>query len=278
MLKVSRILLFDPYISLYDTMVHDRKLIKATSWKAMYYFLLDKYSCELADICLLDTHADVKYFSETFKIPYRKFRRVFVGADDDIFHPIQTEQTGNNFVVFWYGTYIPLHGAEYIVKAAKILEKYQDIRFIMVGQGQTYPYVRKLAEMLRISNIEFVSWIRYKDLPVHMSKADVCLGIFGETGKARRVIPNKVFQALAMEKPVITANTPAAREALTHLENVYLCDAANPKSIADGILTLKEDEKLRKKLAKNGYQLFKEKFSVKQIGKNVKEILEDALS
>ena len=39
----SSMLLFDPYISLYDTHVHDRKLVEATSWKAAYYFLLDCY-------------------------------------------------------------------------------------------------------------------------------------------------------------------------------------------------------------------------------------------
>jgi glycosyltransferase involved in cell wall biosynthesis len=220
-LSASTILLFDPYISLYDTMVLDRKLIKATSWKAMYYFLLDKYSCELADICLLDTDADIKFFSKTFKTPHKKFRRVFVGADDDVFHPVPTKRNDDNFVVFWYGTYIPLHGAEYVVEAAKILEKYRDIQFIMVGQGQTYAHVRKLARMLKVSNIKFVNWIEYKDLPIYMSKADVCLGIFGKTGKASRVIPNKVFQALATGKPVITANTLAAREALTHMENAY---------------------------------------------------------
>jgi glycosyltransferase involved in cell wall biosynthesis len=278
--KISRttLLLFDPYISTYDTSVNDKKLIKASSWKAKYYFLLDKYACKFADMCLLDTNEHIKYFSNTFSLDPSKFRRVFVGADDDIFYPQNLERSNNYFTVFWYGTYIPLHGAEYIVRAAKILEKCKDIRFVMVGYGQTYPQVRKLVKLLGLHNIEFIKWINYSDLPTQMSKADICLGIFGNTEKTRRVIPNKVFQALATRKPVVTANTPAAREALTHMENAYLCEIASPRSIADGILALKEDEPLRKKLAENGYQLFKKMFTVEQIGKSVKGIIEEALS
>ncbi|MEM3419968.1 MAG: glycosyltransferase [Nitrososphaerota archaeon] len=277
LLNACTLLLFDPYISLYDTMVNDRKLIKATSWKAMYYFLLDKYSCEVTDICLLDTNMHIKYFSKTFKIPREKFRRVFVGADDEIFYPRSIEKKDMYFTVFWYGTYIPLHGAEYIVKAAKSLEKYKDIRFIMVGKGQTYFQIKKLVDSLRVSNIEFIEWINYYKLPLYMSRADVCLGIFGNTGKAKRVIPNKVFQALAVKKPVITGNTPAIREALSHMKNAYLCNIADEKALAEAILTLKNDESLRMKLAENGYLLFKEKFSVEQIGKCVKRIIEEAL-
>jgi glycosyltransferase involved in cell wall biosynthesis len=278
--KISRstLLIFDPYISIYDTYAHDRKLIEVTSLKAKYYFLLDKYACNLADMCLLDTNEHIKYFSENFGLDPWKFRRVFVGADDDIFYPRQVKRKDDLFTVFWYGTYIPLHGAEYIVRAAKILEKYKDIRFVMVGRGQTYAQMRKLAELLRASNIEFVNWIEYTHLPIYMAKADVCLGIFGNTGKASRVIPNKVFQALAVKKPIITGDTPAAREALSHMENAYLCDKESQESIAEAVLALKEDEALRGKLAENGYQLFVNRFAIEPIGSFVKGILREALN
>lgn len=275
---LAGVLAFDPYISLYNTNVNDRLYVSESSWRGFYYFLLDKYSCEFADVCLLDTYENIKYFSSFFNINSNKFRRVFVGADNDIFYPQQVERKRDYFTVFWYGTYIPLHGAEYIVRAAKILEKYKDIQFTMVGCGQMYPQVKKLSESLEVSNIEFVKWIEYKQLPIYMVNADVCLGIFGNSDKARRVIPNKVFQALAVKKPVITANTPAVREALSHMEDAYLCDIASPKLIAEAILTLKEDETLRRKLAESGYQLFKKRFTVKQIGKSVKGTLEEALN
>ena len=57
-------------------------------------------------------------------------------------------------------------------------------------------------------------WIAYEQLPAELQRAGCALGVFGTSGKAARVIPNKAFQALACGTPLVTADTPAARELL----------------------------------------------------------------
>ena len=102
---------------------------------------------------------------------------------------------------------------------------------------------------------------------------DIGLGIFGETDKAKRVIPNKAFEILAAKRPLITADTPASRELLTHKQDAYLCRGANSDSLAKAILELKKDSKLRKKIAVNGYNTFKSKASLKAISRQLDEIV-----
>ena len=53
---------------------------------------------------------------------------------------------------------------------------------------------------------------------------------------------------MAMGKPIITADTPAIRELLTHKKDIYLCSPADPKAIAASIEELRNDEPLRKKI------------------------------
>ena len=76
-----------------------------------------------------------------------------------------------------------------------------------------------------------------------------------------------------MSKPLITGNSPAARELLTNMDNSLLVPMANPKMLADAILTLKEDKNLRDRIAKNGYALFKRKLTPRTIGAGLKSIL-----
>ena len=89
-----------------------------------------------------------------------------------------------------------------------------------------------------------------------MSEADVCLGVFGNTSKAKRVIPNKVFEGLAVKCPVITAETPAVQELLRNEKNVLFCKNADPKDLAEKILKLKDNKQLGDDISKNGYNLF----------------------
>ena len=267
--------IFDAFISQYDTKIFDRKVCDDKSLRAKQYFYSDKIPCSMADIVLLDTNEHIDYFVNTFNIPREKFRRVFVGADEDVFYPVKAEKENNKFKVLFYGNYIPLHGIEYIVEAAKLLEDNKDIEFEIFGSGQTYKYIMKLSKKLEIKNILFKKDQVDADPQRYITTADVCLGIFGDTPKAKRVIPNKAFQAIAMKKSLLTGDTPAAREIFLNEQNAILCQVADPQAIAEAILLLKEDEKLRTKIAENGYRLFKEKFTPQAIGKEVRMIIEE---
>ncbi|MEA3398216.1 MAG: glycosyltransferase [Patescibacteria group bacterium] len=166
------------------------------------------------------------------------------------------EDKNSKFIVFFHGTFIPLQGVEYIVRTANILKGHSDILFRFVGKGQTYNEVVEYVEKNRLSNVEFLGYVPVEDIPNYLQKADICLGIFGDVPKTKRVIPNKVYEGIAMNKPVLTADTPAIREVFKDRLNILLCKVADEKDLADKILELKEDRKLKNAISNNGYQFF----------------------
>ncbi len=251
-------ILWDAFYSLYDTMVNDRKLARPFGLKALYYWTLDWLGCLLADKILLDTNEHIKYFSQTFRTNEEKFIRIFVGADDRLFFPRNEKRNDKDFLVHFHGKYIPLQGIQHILKAAKILEKEKDIRFRLVGKGQTYDSMRRLGRELGLTNVEFVDRVPYEKIPDLIAEADVSLGIFGDTEKAARVIPNKIYEAMAMGKPIITADTPGIRELFTDRKNVLLCKVADPEDLAGKILELKNDKELRIMIGEEVFKLFAE--------------------
>lgn len=267
-------LVFNPFMSFYDTFVFDKKIVKEKSFLTKFLYLIDKGSCQLADLILLDTQEHIKYFQKMFQFNKNKFCRIFVGADEDIFYPHALEKKKmGEFVVLFYGKFIPLQGIEEIIKAAKLLEKQTEVRFKIIGFGQLSKKIKDLSRRLNVQNVTFIDWVEYQDLPEHISEADICLGIFGKTAKAKRVIPNKAFQALAMKKPVITGDSPAAREALINEENAILCRMGSSEAIAKSILLLKKNKKLRERIAYNGYKLYQREFTSEAIGRKVKNCL-----
>lgn len=265
-------IIWDAFYSLYSSYVFDRKLINPQGLKAKYYWFLDWLSCKLANKILLDTNEHIKYFVRVFKEKPQKFMRSFVGTDDLVFYPRSGVKNHNQFLIHFHGKFVPLQGTEHIVSAANIL-KNEDIVFQLIGQGQEYERVRKLAEEFGLKNINWIDKVKYEELPDFIKKADVCLGIFGNTPKSKLVIPNKVYEAIAMAKPVISGDTPAIREFFTDREDILLCKTADPEDLAKKILELKNNPELAKKIAEGGYKLYLKNATPKIIGKSLTQTL-----
>jgi len=251
--------ILDAFFSIYDSEVCDRKATKPKTLAALYYWLLDWLSCSLADKVLLDTFAHIDYFCEMFFLKKEKFIRILLGADDQLIKHGPQKSRGY-LLVHFHGIATPLQGVNYIVEAAYLLNK-ENIKFNLIGNKTRRYYTNKGDN----NNINFIETVSYKELINYMAEADVCLGIFGDSAKTKVVIHNKVYEALAAGKAVITADTPAARELLTDKEDCLFCRTADPKDLAEKIMILNNNTKLRQNIANNGYQLFINKLTPEKV-------------
>ena len=264
----------DPIVSLYDTMVCDRKKCRRFSLRGFYYYLLDWLMVKLADIVILDTNENINYFSKNFHAKKAKFKRLFIGSENLLCQTKENRIPNRKFIVHFHGYFIPLHGIEYIIRVAKILEN-ENIVFRIIGRGQTYGRSRKLADELGARNIIFIDPVPRSEIQKYLCDSDVVLGIFGNTDKALRVIPNKAYDALAAGKALITADTPAIRELLEDEKDCLLCRVADPGDLAEKILKLKDDPDLLEKISNGGRKLFEKKLDQKVISLEFKELLEE---
>jgi glycosyltransferase involved in cell wall biosynthesis len=267
-------IVLDAFLSGYDTMCFDRKRFKPGSLPGRLFYWLDRSACMRSDLVLLDTDEHVEYFVETFGVGREKFRRVFVGAETSLFVPRDDASGDGPLEVFYYCTFHPVHGTEYVIRAASLLEGHDDIHFTIVGGGQERAAIERLTGSLGLRNTDFIDWIPYGELPEAIAKADICLGgHFGTVPKSSRVIPGKAFQFLAMGKPTILGDNPANRELLEDRRDALLVKMADPRAIADAILELKGDAVLRETIARNGHNRFLEEATPEIIGRQIAGLL-----
>lgn len=271
-------LILDQFISLHESYVHDKGMIREDSLLALCCRIIDHMSSRFASLVLLDTEEHISLFRQRLDLTVTKFRRIFVGTDEDVFYPRKSEGKPSPFTVLFYGSMIPLQGVEFIIRAGALLRDEQ-IEFKIIGpQASTgFGQARTLADQLKADNIRFQDGVPYGTLADLIAETDICLGIFGTTEKAKSVIPNKAFEAIAMAKPLITGDSPAAREVFTSGQNVLLCQMGSPEALVDAIRTLMNDGALRQNIAKAGYKLFTEKFTTERIGAEVSRCIEEAI-
>jgi glycosyltransferase involved in cell wall biosynthesis len=266
-------IVFDTFLSAYQTLAFDRKVISPNGIAAAIIKFVEKLSCQIADVCLLDTEEHIGYFVKEYHLDRSKFHRSFLGAESPEALTAWAQRT-NEPIVHFHGEFQALHGVKFIIEAAKRLP---EIKFRMIGSGRELEACIAYCKTLKAENVEFIPMVPFETVKSYIKEATICLGIFGETEKAQLVIPIKVYEALAMGKPVITSNTPAMRELLTHREDVFLCNPADSDDLARAIGTLLTDMDLRNKIATNGHRTFSERCSPKIIGQNIANLCEEIL-
>ena len=276
-----RPLVFSPLVSLYDTLVDDRRSIADGTPMSRLLRWLDRWACARADHVLMDTEAHIDYLVDTFKLPRDRFSRVFVGAvePDSPEGMSGPDRFGDTpFRVLFVGKFIPLHGLPFIMEAANRLKDMPDIVFHFVGTGQLTDEIHETARRLNLENVRFTDWIPYERVHRFLQGWGVCLGIFGTSGKAARVIPGKVFVALSAGKAVITADSPAIRELLADEESALLCGRGDPEALAGAIRRLHGDRELLRKIAEGGQRVFRDRASTEQIGRTASIVLEKLMA
>ncbi len=245
---------FDVFILLHETAVADRRLRAERSATARLLALADRLACRCADVVLADTPADAEYFSRTTGVVRERMRVLWVGGQDDLFHPLPDVAVQPRRV-FFHGTYIPLHGIDTIVRAAKLLE-HDDLSFFLLGDGQERGAIEALMRTLEPANVQLLDPVPLEKLAHEIAASAVCLGIFGTTAKAARVVPNKVFEYVAVGRPVITAGSPAIDSAFDENE-ILTVPAGDAHALAGAIRALLDDPSRAAEVAAAGHHRFR---------------------
>jgi len=261
------LLVLDVYIPLYNALVEDRGLFRPSSLPARFLHRFEGSCCRAADLCLLDTHEHGRYLAGEYALPPGRVSRVLVGPTvEGKFDPPPPLPPGPAFTVLYFGTYIPLHGVEIILQAARECGDDPGIRFILLGDGQLRRATEESARALGLANVEFQPWCPPDELPGRIRAAHLSLGVFGTTDKASRVIPSKVFDICAVGAPFVTADTPAIREAFRHGENAFLIPPGDAPALAAAVRLLKGDPDLRRRLGAMALSTARDAFSPGAIG------------
>lgn len=255
---LGRPVLFNPLVTLTDTLVEDRGLVRAGSLAARLLGLVDRLTLRLAQTVLVDTIETGAYLTERFGVVPQRLVVLPAAADARVFYPAAPRAAQAPLDILFIGTFIPLHGIETILHAARILQERElPLRIELVGTGQTYHAMRGLADQLGIdtSTLRWTDWLPYAALGDRLRRADVALGIFDAGPKATRVVPNKVYQALACGVATITRTSPAARRLLRDGEDALLVPPADPLALANAIAQLLDDDE-RSRIAAGGLAAF----------------------
>ena len=260
----------------------ERGLFQPGDWRERVIRLVEGTALRWADALLADTPQYVAVHQRLYGVAPAKFGLVPLGADGRLFRPApdslaHAARQAETFQIVYHGLFVPLHGVQWIVEAAARLRDHPSIRFTFIGDGVARRPAEEQARRLGLTNVEFRGLVPRAALQDALREADVVLGVFGTQLQGQVTTPNKIYEGIALGKPVVTAYTPASAPQFRHGAHLLFVPVADPQALADAILALRANPSLRAALAYGGRHLFETRYDLPQLGGLAKRHLEHEL-
>jgi len=242
----------DAFISLYDTVVEDRGLVRQGGLLAHLLLACERRAYRYADIVTTDTDLNACNLQKIFDLPREKVIAIPLSIDEDIYRPSPYSIHSGTCTILFIGTFVPLQGADVIAQAITLLRDDPVIKFRLVGYGQNAPRVESILTDSDAHNWTWEkAWLDSTALAEEIRAADICLGIFGTGAKTQRVWPLKNYSYMAVGRALITADTSCAHELLDKAEAppFLAVPPGDPVALADAIRALTHNPQQRHCLA-----------------------------
>ena len=282
--------LFDPMISAWDKKVLEQKKWKAEERRAKRLLAWEKKLMAMPDFITWDTSCHVDFAAEYLDVPREKMTPLFTGTDEEVFKPVEGEckvesekckvESGmqlstfnsqlSTFKVLYHGAYLPLHGTEVIVEAARMTQDLP-IQWDFLGWGAYKQSTEAKAKGLK--NVRFLEKVPYVKVPEVICAHDIVLGVFGTTAKAARVIGNKVYECMACGRPTInefcTGYPPSAKDC----KAIKFIPAGDPAALVKAVEEYRADWANKEMYFREARAFFERELSMKVVTAQLRDIL-----
>jgi glycosyltransferase involved in cell wall biosynthesis len=222
--------------------------------------MIDSAALRAADVIVVDTEEHLaalpqRHQASAVVVPVGAPAVWYAAA-----RPADSQDASGPLRVVFYGLYTPLQGAP-VIGAALGRVAGAPIEVTMIGRGQDEAETRAAAAANHA--VRWLDWVPAAELPALVAGHHVCLGIFGTSEKAQRVVPNKVFQGAAAGCAIVTSDTPPQRRALG--DAAILVPPGNPEALATALLRLAGDRAELARLRGRAHELAVQQFAPERI-------------
>jgi glycosyltransferase involved in cell wall biosynthesis len=265
-------IIFDSLMSPYAALREDRKFGRTGAVLGRLWYFIERSLLRHSDSIITDTRLHTRFLSECFQLPSAKIHAVPVGAVETI--SVTSPVADQSFNVLFYGSFLPLHGMDIILRAAGLLRD-EPIHFTFIGgSGRRLAEFRKSCRSLQLSRFDHLDWVDFGELlNHHVGSAHLCLGgPFGNTPQARRVMTGKAMQCMALGKATVIGEVDEDF-GLVDKHNCLLAKQGDPEALAEAIAWGYANREKLSQIGENGRKLYQERLSIKCIVSKMEEVL-----
>jgi glycosyltransferase involved in cell wall biosynthesis len=241
---------------------------------------MERFAYRKAERIIALTNA-FKTHIEAKKIAAPKIEIITNGVDLSFFKALPRDNYLSNelrlkgkFVVSYFGTHGMAHGLETIFRAAKKLENHDPILFLLVGDGAEKERLLALRNKMTLKNVMMLKQFPKEKMPHLLASSDACIVLLKKNDLFKTVIPSKIFEAMAMSRPIILGVEGESRELITESNSGLCIEPENDQHLAKVVLKLFNNPKMSECLGRNGRQFVEKRFNRTKLAQEYLKMIE----
>jgi glycosyltransferase involved in cell wall biosynthesis len=245
---------------------------------------LERWAYRHADRVSCTTRAFMDTVEER-GVPREKLILVPNGADIELFRPLPRDNPiaaeygfGDRFVVTYSGLLGLKHGLDSLVHAAEHVAGEPDIVFFIRGDGPARASLEELVRRKGLRNVVFGGERPIADVPYLLARADLCVTNLLPDPYLDKIISVKIFEYMAMEKPVIAALSGEGARIVSEADAGIVTPPSDARAIADAVLELHRDLDRRRRMGENGRRYVVEGYSRSATAARLEEYLKEMVA
>lgn len=181
------------------------------------------------------------------------------------------------FVVLYIGAHGSSHALECVLDAAEQVAHNKEIHFLLVGEGSQKMGLQDYAKEKKLSNVTFLDATDKQGVKSYYALADVCLVPLRDIKLFNGFIPSKMFEIMAMAKPIIASLTGEAGEILQQAQSAEIVAPEDSAAIAKAILAIQANPAHARELGKNGREFVEAHYSRKDLADRYLSVIRNAI-
>ncbi len=158
----------------------------------------------------------------------------------------------DKFVVSYIGTHGLSHALDKVLEAAKLYGDDDRVVILLIGEGAEKENLKKQAKSLKLKNVLFYDQIGKQELPEYYEMSDIILVTLRNLPLFRHVIPSKIFEIMAMERPILISVDGESRKLVESAGTGIFSEPENPQALKDKLDYLLANPQKRSEMGRNG--------------------------
>ena len=189
------------------------------------------------------------------------------GADVERFRPFPRDNPaaaalglGDRFVVGYVGALGIKHDLDVLIEAARRLREQRDMAILLVGAGAREQDLRRRVREQGLENVVFAGARPPDEVPALIGAMDVCFSSLIPDPYLESILPVKLFEYMACEKPVIAAVRGEGARLVQAAGAGLVVPPGSPEAVADAVIELRHDARRRERMGREGRRFVVENY------------------